>query len=180
MSRPPAPDLTDVDSVIAGLHRGDFSALDPLFQVAPTDGASLLARWIQEGRLAADRPALNEALTCASFNGRNAWVTYLLERGADLAAGAGTGLNAIHWAANRGQLETVRLLVARGAPLEARNAYGGTVLGAAVWAALHEPRPTHTAIVEALLAAGADAREAEYPSGHPAIDALLEGHRSRG
>ena len=54
------------------------------------------------------------------------------------------------------------------------NSYGGTVLGATVWAAVHEPRDDHAAIVAALLSAGADVQKAGYPSGHAAIDALLK------
>ena len=33
-----------------------------------------------------------------------------------------------HWAANRGNPETVELLIERGAPLEQKNMYDGTVL----------------------------------------------------
>jgi hypothetical protein len=51
--------------------------------------------------------------------------------------------------------------------------YGGTVLGCAVWSAVYEPRPDHAPIIEALLEAGADVREAEYPSGSDAVDGLL-------
>jgi hypothetical protein len=39
-------------------------------------------------------------------------------------------------------------------------------LGQTVWAAVHEARPTHLAIIEALLAAGADVREADI---HPVM-----------
>ena len=39
--------------------------------------------------------------------------------------------------------------------------------------AVHEPRPTHRAIIEALLTAGADVNEAEYPSGDAEVDRLL-------
>jgi hypothetical protein len=58
-------------------------------------------------------------------------------------------------------------------PLEVRNAYGGTVLRATVWAAVHETRPDHPAIVEALLLAGADVRESGEPGGNARVDALL-------
>jgi hypothetical protein len=85
-------------------------------------------------------------------------------------------LNAFHWAANRGQVGTVKLLIRHGAPLEVRNSYGGTVLGCAVWSAVHEAKPQHPSIVEALLKAGANVREAEYPSGDAHIDELLRRH----
>lgn len=82
-------------------------------------------------------------------------------------------MNAVHWAANRGQLEVVRLLLSRKAPLELRNTYGGTVLGCTVWSAVHEPKPDHVRIIEGLLEAGADAKQAEYPSGRVDVDAVL-------
>jgi hypothetical protein len=130
------------DDLIASLHRGDFSLLAPVFEGPP--GGSSLAGWIEDGRFATDPGALNEAATCACFLGRTAWVDYLLDHGADPIAGSGTGLNGFHWAANRGQLETVKTLIARRLPMEIRNSYGGTVLGGAVWAAVNEPRSTRS------------------------------------
>lgn len=161
----------------AALRRGDFSWLAPAFE-GPSDG-SKLAMWLEEGRFATDPRVLDEATTCACFLGRTAWVHHLLDLGGDPVAGNGTGLGGFHWAANRGQLETVKALIARRLPLETRNSYGGTVLGGTVWAAVHEPRPAHPAIVEALLEAGADVREARYPSGHDAVDALLRSFGAR-
>jgi hypothetical protein len=159
------------DDLVASLHRGDFSWLAPMFE--GTTSGSMLAGWLEGGRFATAPSALNEAATCACFLGRTAWVDYLLDHGADPIAGAGTGLNGFHWAANRGQLETVKALIVRHLPMEIRNSYGGTVLGGTVWAAVNEPRPTHPAVIEALLVAGADVREAEYPSGNAAVDTLL-------
>jgi len=98
---------------------------------------------------------------------------YLLAQGVDPAGGAATGLNAFHWAANRGQLEAVRLLIDAKAPLETRNSYGGTVLSGTVWAAFHEPRSTHLHIIEELLRAGARVDAVDYPTGNERIDVLL-------
>src|SRR6476620_12064923 len=105
-----ASELNDSRVVAARLHRGDFTRLDPLF-AEPPGPSSVLTSWIAAGRFAGDPAALNEAVACACFNGRTAWVADLLDRGADLLAGSGTGLNGFHWAANRGQLETVHLLL---------------------------------------------------------------------
>jgi hypothetical protein len=167
------------DAAVLGLRRGDFSRLAPLF-TSPAAGRAPIAVWVEQGRFAADPSALNEALACACFLGETEIVEYLLAQGADLVAGAGTGLNGFHWAANRGQLNTVRALLRHDMPLEVRNSYGGTVLGGTVWAALHEPRPTHLAIIEALLQAGAHVDAAEYPSGNAAVDALLRRYAAPG
>lgn len=163
------------------LERGDFSALEPLFVEDPAlgGGRCRIIAWYEAGYFADEPKALNEALSCACFNGRTAVAKFLLDAGVDPAAGDGTGLNAFHWAANRGQLETVKLLIERKAPLEALNMYGGTVLGCTVWSALHEPRADHVAIIEALLAAGANVDAAEYPSGDKRVDEVLRRYGAR-
>ena len=117
--------------------------------------------------------ALAEALTCASFLGRITVAEYLLTSGVDPSAGAATGLDALHWAANRGQFETVRLLLRYNAPLESRNRYGGTVIAMAVWSAIHEPRPDHLRIIQELLKAGACREEAGYPTGNASVDDVI-------
>lgn len=179
MRSTPTIDLSVFESVVHALNRGDFSALDPLF-ARPPDSSSPLATWLADGRLASEPGAFNEALTCACFNGRTAWAEVLLDAGADLVAGAATGMNGFHWAANRGHVATVQLLIRRRLPLEVTNAYGGTVLGCAVWSAVHEPRGGQVAVVDALLAAGADPDAAEYPSANREIDASLRRYRTVG
>jgi ankyrin repeat protein len=54
--------------------------------------------------------------------------------------GSGTGLNAFHWAVNRGQLEAVRLLLKWKASLDVRSMYGGNVLDTAIWPATSRDR----------------------------------------
>jgi hypothetical protein len=159
---------------VQGLQRGDFSRLAPLLEDRPLERRPCqIIEWCDKGYFAAEPAALAEALTCACFLGRTGVAEFLLDRGVDPAAGAGTGLNAFHWAANRGQSETVRLLIRRKAPLETRSMYGGTVLGTAVWSAINEPRPGHLQIIEELLVAGARLVEAGYPTGHEQVDAVL-------
>ena len=160
---------------VRGLHRGDFSRLEPLFDDGPGPAGNrpLLCQWHEQGRFRDQAKALAEALTCACFLGRTSVADYLLTQGVDPSAGAGTGLDALHWAANRGQLQAVRLLIGRGAPLETRSMHGGTVLGTAVWSALNEPRPDHVPIIEELLNAGARLADVKYPTGHEPIDAVL-------
>jgi Ankyrin repeats (3 copies) len=163
---------------VAGLRAGDFSRLAPLFEEPRSDKAELcrIVEWYQANLFASEPKALAEALTCACFLGKTRVVAYLLDHGVDPLAGIGTGLNSFHWAANRGQLEIVRLLLSHHVPLEARSMYDGTVLGTATWSAVHEPRPDHLKIIEALLAAGAKVNEAEFPSGDERVDRLLKRH----
>ena len=178
------PSLADEDDpvfreVLRGLERGDFSALEPFF-VAESDSAAgrpRIVEWHAAGLFGAEPKALAEALTCACFLGRTGVADYLLIHGVDPTAGGGTGMNALHWAGNRGQLEAVRLLLRHKAPLETRNMYGGTVLGTTIWSMIDEKRrPDHLQIVEELLAAGARVEDAGYPTGHDDIDVVLRRH----
>ena len=174
----PAGDDAVFSDALQGLQRGDFSRLEPLFEgeIGPTGGQARIVEWCEEGRFSHEPDALAEALTCACFLGRTSVADYLLKRGVDPSAGARTGLDAFHWAANRGQLEAVRLLLRCKAPLETRSMYGGTVLGTAVWSAINEPRPDHLQIIEELLDAGARLGEVDYPTGNVHLDAVLQRH----
>lgn len=163
----------EFEEAVQGLLAGDFFRLKPLFKDAADGSPCPIIQWHEAGRFATEPQALDEAFTCACFNGCVDVAEYLLRCGVNPSDGAATGLNAFHWAANRGQLETVRLLIRHKAPLEVRNSYGGTVLGGAVWAATHESKPDHLRIVEALLEAGALVKEATYPSGDPRMDEVL-------
>jgi len=160
------------DHALEGLRRGDFSLLDSLFQ-NNGDRPPQIVEWVEQGRFREHDQELAEALTCACFNGRTEVAEYLLKRGIAPSGGARTGLDAIHWAANRGQLKAVQLLIRQRVPLESRSMYGGTALGTAVWSAINEPRADHQAIIEKLLGAGARVQEAGYPTGRADIDELL-------
>jgi hypothetical protein len=171
----PTDDRAALDDALAGLRQGDCTRLTPLFgdPAHPSRAESRIVDWVEAGAFAEHPDALAEALTCACWLGRTGVAAHLLDRGVDPAAGTATGLDALHWAANRGQLAAVRLLLARGASPETVSSFGGTALRTAVWSAIHEPRPDHLAIVGALLAAGARPERAGYPTGHARIDALL-------
>jgi hypothetical protein len=170
MTAPEGPDDPLFRDALQGLRRGDFSRLEPLF----AEGRPCrIVRWYGEGYFGGEPAALAGALACACFLGRTEVARFLLDQGVDPGAGAGTGLNGFHWAANRGHLETVELLIGRDAPLEARSMYGGTVLGAAVWSAVHEPRADHPAIIAALIRAGARLDGAGYPTDNGRVDDLL-------
>ncbi len=164
---------------LEGLHRGDFSRLDPLFdERSGRSGKPQIVEWHEQGRLRDHPKAVTDALTCASFLGRTSVMEYLLKQGIDPSGGAGTGLDALHWAANRGQLEAVRLLINAKAPLATRSMYGGTALETAIWSAINEPRCDHLQIIEELLNAGARLEDTEYPTGHQRIDPILQRYRS--
>jgi tetratricopeptide (TPR) repeat protein len=70
------------------------------------------------------------------------------------------------------------LLLARNFSIEALNAFGGTALGAALWASVNAPRPDHVRIIEALIDAGAHVDERWFTGRRPEIEAALRRSRS--
>jgi hypothetical protein len=173
------PESERFQAAVAGLRRGDFTASAPLFADHRPARPCPIVRWLREGRFGEAADALAEALTCACFLGETDVARELLAHGLDPQGGSATGLNALHWAANRGQLETVRMLLERHPPLEVRNMYGGTVLDGTIWSAIHEPRPAHAEIIEELLEAGASLGSVDYPTGAEVIDRVLEKYGAR-
>jgi ankyrin repeat protein len=110
--------------------------------------------------------------------GRNEVVAFLMDRGCDLGAHDADGQTGLHWAAINGHLDTIELLLARGAALEVKNPFGGTVLGQTLWSAAHEADPDrYILIVETLFAAGAKAPERHAPVSQR-MDGLLRQHGS--
>jgi ankyrin repeat protein len=73
-----------------------------------------------------------------------------------LAGHDGDGQTGLHYAAMGGRLDTIEVLLRHRPPLEARNVYGGTVLGQTPWSAAHGGDPAvFIPVIEALIAAGA-------------------------
>ena len=181
MTTPKDEDDLFFRDAVRGLERGDFSRLEPLFVEDSSHNRrpSRFVAWYEKGYFDNEPKALAEALTCSCFLGRTSVAEFLLTEGVDPAEGNSTGLSAFHWAANRGNLDTVKLLIERKAPLELVNMYGGTVLGCAVWSAINEPRVDHIAIIEALLAAGAKIEEADCPTGNERVDDVLRRHGAK-
>jgi hypothetical protein len=104
---------------------------------------------------------------------------FLLHQGVDLAAQAGDGQTGLHRATIGGHLEIVKLLLRYNPPLEAKNIFGGTVFGQALWSAGHGGDPdVYIAILEALVAAGAKVPERHVPV-NPFVDGWMARHGSR-
>jgi ankyrin repeat protein len=85
---------------------------------------------------------------------------------------------ALHVAAWKAWPRTVKLLIERGAPIDAEDAKGRTALALAVkacvdsyWMNRRSPES-----VEALLRAGASVSGVDYPSGYAEVDALLQSY----
>lgn len=90
------------------------------------------------------------ACECGNMN----IVEYLLAKGIDINTRS-HGMTALHSAAFGGNAEIVKLLLDRGADMEALNAYDGTVLSQTIWCHYHHFKPAHPQIMEMLIAAGA-------------------------
>jgi ankyrin repeat protein len=173
------------DNVFAAAALGRLDLVERFVLDARTlaPGVPLVApRWY--GLPADAKVHIEHAFVAACKFGRLEVVERLLDAGVDHRAS--DGLTGLHWAAGHRYLEVVMLLLARGAALEAKNAWGGTVLDSTVWSAKHPPvdhpqdapDPGYVPILEALLAAGADARAVSpFPTALEPIDTLLRRHR---
>jgi hypothetical protein len=136
----------------------------------------------EDGHLKANttKEQMEAGFAWACEYGRTSVVEFLIERGVDLRAGENTGQTALHLAAHRGQLDMIKTLLARGAPLEARNVYGGTVLGQATWSCINGGfEIDYQPIVETLLVAGAKVEDANYPTGNERVDEVLRRHGAK-
>jgi ankyrin repeat protein len=122
----------------------------------------------EEGSLkpAATKIKMQRGFLWACEYGRNDVIDFLLQRrrivegvsgtNIDMEAQAGTGQTGLHWSVIGGQCETIKLLIAHGASLEAKNSYGGTALGQALWSAVNsDSKIDYIMVIETLLAAGA-------------------------
>jgi hypothetical protein len=129
---------------------------------------------------------MESGLMWACEFGHTRVVEFLLGRGVNVDVQV-KGMGALHWAMVGGHLETIQLLLGRKASLESKNVHGGTALGAATWAVMHSD-PVYrwpdvdvdwVAVIETLLAAGADIRQADYPTGNARVDKVLRRARAR-
>lgn len=170
-------ELQGVDRLIAACARNDAAAVRSISAREPDLVGELLA---QGGTL------LAEFAGTANTEG----VRQLLDLGVNVAAlyADGDGYfdiapssTALHVAAWRAWHQTVRVLIERGAPIDAVDGKGRTPLALAVRACVdsywtHRRSPDS---VRALLDAGASLRGIDIPSGYAEVDALLDTHRQR-
>ncbi|MBX7083223.1 MAG: ankyrin repeat domain-containing protein [Nannocystaceae bacterium] len=99
-------------------------------------------------------------------------VAALVAAGVPVAATNHLGHTALHWAAWRGHADVVRVLLAAGAPIEAReDQFRGTPLAWAAHGATMGPPGHHAEVVRLLLAAGADV-DVRNVRGEPMISEL--------
>ena len=98
---------------------------------------------------------MERAFLWACEYGRKPIVDFLLQRGVPLQSQANTGQTALHWAVIGGHVDTAKLLLDRGASLEAKNVHGGTPLDQALWSAAHgDPTIDYAQIADLLRSHG--------------------------
>ena len=99
----------------------------------------------------------------AAMKGDASTVRALIKAGADVNAAQGDGMTALHWAAQRGDLEQVQMLLAAGARLDGMTRNGN-------YTPLHlAARSGSASAVSALLDAGSDANIATTSGGATAL-----------
>ena len=81
---------------------------------------------------------------------------------------------AMHVAAWRGQPAVVKLLIARGSPIDLPDAKGRKACVDSYWTERRSPES-----VQALLEAGASTKGVAFPSGYAEVDELLRTHRPK-
>lgn len=166
-----SPDLHGVERLLAAAAVNDAARMRAIAAEEPGLVASLVA---EGGQPLAEFAGVDNARG----------VRNLLDLGvpvdARFASGDGywdiaPGSTALHVAAWRASHETVKALLARGAPVNVKDGQGRTPLALAVracvdsyWTGLRAPDS-----VEALLRGGASIEGVRYPSGYDAVDSLL-------
>ena len=154
----------------------------------------LAACFDQDGRIRppATIAELTRAMVAAAAYGQPATVTFLLDRGIPVdAQPPGSTFTGANWAALNGDLEMLKIFMARGANLRIRNDYDGTALGAALWGAANRPRQEpYPPVIETLIAAGLEVepgfiewwerQEPRSPEAHERILELLRAHERSG
>jgi hypothetical protein len=170
-----------IDNVITAAAIGDLEFVKGAVVDADTIRADIALRTPAWRKLDSATSHIEYALAFACKFGRSPVAEHLLALGVSPRSKDGHDMTALHWAAATGMTSVVEELLRRGAPLEARNAWEGTVLGSTLHFATQDPQPgvDYTRIVERLLEAGADVNSVWYPCGNSAIDTVLKKYGAR-
>ncbi len=130
---------------------------------------------------------LASALVTAAEHNQEDAVKFLLDRRVPVdAQSPGSTFTGANWAALNGNVDLLKLFIARGARLDIENDYGGAALDGALWGAANRPRQdVYPEVVETLIAANARVesgfadwwakQEPRSPHAHMRILRLLRG-----
>jgi hypothetical protein len=105
---------------------------------------------------------------------------FLLDLGVDFAAADGHKMTALHHAAAHGLVDLARDLIARGAPLEVKNVWGGTVIDSTAYFAEYMPVKgvDYLTMLQVLADAGADLSVlGDYPADGKVVPEFLRRHQ---
>ena len=171
-----AIELQGVERLIAACARNDAAAIRSIAAREPQLVREMVA---EGGKLLAEFAGTWNTAGVGQLLDLGVPVTALYEGDAyfDIAKDS----TALHVAAWKGLAPTVKLLIERGAPVDAKDGKGRTPLALAVKACVDSYwtyRRTPEA-VRALLDAGASVSGVAFPSGYADVDELLEVHRKR-
>lgn len=171
-----------VDTVVgaAGLGRDDLIQRFVIDADTLAPGVRLAGPpWRHMSNVACDHIEL--ALVWACKFGQERIAHGLIEKRVDVAAHDGYRMTPLHYAAANGLTALVDELLRRGAPLEVKNQWGGTVLDSTVHFATHMPvaGADYPRMIERLLEAGADPDAIQGTSGIDQVDRLLARFRKR-
>ena len=169
-------ELSGVERLIAACAMNDAAAIQSIIASEPqliaelqVEGGKLLAEFAGTANIEGVRHLLDLGVKVdALFKDGDAYF--------DIAKDS----TALHVAAWKAWPNVVKLLIERGAPINAQDAKGRTPLALAVkacvdsyWMNRRSPES-----VEALLRAGASASNVEFPSGYAEVDALLLAYKT--
>jgi ankyrin repeat protein len=154
-NRAVAPDYTEGMLILACIHNGRYEPIHYLARrgaKVDLEGACALGDLATVKQLYGSMPQKREiGLVWACVYGHTEVVDYLLEQGVPVNIET-DGTTPLHSAAFGGQLQLLQKLIDLGAPMEAVNKYGGTVLGTTLWCLYNNRKPAHAEIMEMLIA----------------------------